>query len=1024
MATDRIFSNYLEKVAKAQSRGNATEHTYRPALIDLLEGFSQDIHATNEPTKQTKVGKPDIGIYDKKNDVIGYVETKDLGKDLDETEKTEQWRRYRSLPNIILTDYLEFRWYVDGDLKRTARLATTEKGGRLAPDERSFSTLISILEGFMGNLGVSAGTPGELAERMAGMAHHIHDLIGVTYDGESEDDSLHVQLRAFQRMLIPDLSPDAFSDMYAQTIAYGLFAARCAAKSGQGFTRQTARELIPKTNPFLREIFDRIAGAGLPEEVSWLVDDLARLLARADMAEILKSFGKATAQDDPVVYFYENFLSAYDPKLREKRGVYYTPGPVVSFIVRSVDHLLKKTFGRKDGLADSSVRVLDPATGTGSFLYSVIQHIYETVKAQGRAGAWDDVVSTEILPRLFGFELLMAPYTVAHLKLSLELQRLGYRFQSKERLGVYLTNTLEEAVKKAEVLFEEAIAEEGQKAAHIKQKEPIMVVLGNPPYSGHSANKGEWITELMKAYKEGVPGLDKPAQAKWLQDDYVKFIRFGQWRIEKTGQGILAFVTNHGYLDNPTFRGMRRSLMESFDEIHLLDLHGNSKKRETAPDGTPDKNVFDIQQGVSIGLFVKRASSGENTSAKVYHTDLWGPREGKYVVLSERDVESLQWKELSPTEPFYLFVPQDESLRLEYEKFWALPVAMNRNGDPAPGIVTTHDEFAVSWSREEAEEKVERFLKTGSEEEARKLWRLCSQSQWNYDRAKQALSDGKWRKHVVPVLYRPFDIRWTVYDPNVAVHRRERVMRHMLAGKNLGIIFMRQAALNEDYSHFGISDKLVDNRAFYSNKGIMFLSPLWLYPEQDGDLFQEGRKPNLNPDFLKAVKDSLGLSPSPEDIFRYAYAVFHSPTYRNRYGGFLKIDFPRLPLTSDKKLFKALAAKGAELAALHLMESPTLEISPAKFETPGTRLVEKVFYDEKAHQVRINSEQFFSGVEKKVWEFQIGGYQVCEKWMKDRKGRKLSAEDVRHYQKIVAAIHQTIRLMAEIDALIPEWPIK
>ncbi|HOW27339.1 MAG TPA: N-6 DNA methylase [Elusimicrobiota bacterium] len=1022
------FTAYIKKIEKALERGDATEHTHRPALKTFLESFQKDVLAVNEPKKTTEAGKPDFSVF-LNNAPVGYIETKDVGKDLDEAEKSEQILRYRkALPSFILTNYLEFRWYVDEDIKMTACLGRANRDGKIKPDSKGLEVLEELLRTFLDHRAPDVASPHDLARRMARMAHFVRDLILGDFRAAPDEGPLHQQYQAFKKMLIPDLKPEGFADMYAQTIAYGLFAARAVAKPGQPFTRQAARDLIPPTNPFLRKVFDRIAGADLPENISWLVDDLARLLDRADMAAILKNFGRAKRQEDPVVYFYEDFLAAFDPALREKRGVFYTPAPVVSYIVRSVDHVLKKALYRPDGFADPSIFVLDPATGTGSFLYAVINSIHDAVKAKGQGGIWDDVVTREILPRIFGFELLMAPYAVAHLKLGLQLKDLGYRFQSNQRLGVYLTNTLEEAVKKSEQLYESYIAEESHEAAEIKREKPIMVVLGNPPYSGISSNTGEWITGLIEDYKV-IDGKPLGERKTWLQDDYVKFIRFGQWRIQKTGQGVLAFVTNHGYLDNPTFRGMRQSLINSFDEIYILDLHGNSNKKETAPDGSPDKNVFDIQPGVSVGIFVKQESS--KGPAQVFHADLWGSREGKYKVLTQQALPDVKWKKLTPKSPFYFFVPKDNRLGKEYEQGWKITDIFPVN---STGIVTARDHFVIDFDEEKLKARINEFVdpKTSDQEIRRKYFEGCGSDKyedgdtrgWKLPEARKNVRDDKdWQKRFQKVLYRPFDERSIYFTPWMVDWPRPEVMRHMVVEKNIALIFMRQVALNEGYSHFGVSNAVVDNRTFYSNKGIMAIAPLWLYPQQGDLLAGTGKEPNLNPKFLKKLKEGLGTIPAPEEIFYYIYAVFHSPTYRERYEEFLKIDFPRVPLTADKKLFKTLAAKGEELASLHLLESPALSRPIAAFNVSGSRDVEKVFYDENKKRIYINKTQYFDSIPSGIWEFQIGGYQVCEKWLKDRKERKLSAEDVRHYQKVVAAIHHTIRLMAEIDDLIPKWPI-
>jgi predicted helicase len=1032
----KLVQGYIRTVEKELAVGNATEHTHRPALKTLIEGLAKGVTATNEP-QRTECGAPDF-LVTKGALTVGYIEAKDVGKSLDEGEKSEQLKRYLdSLTNLILTDYLEFRWYVTGERRLSVRLGTPTKDGKIKRDKANIQAVAELLSDFLAHKAEAVGTPRELAKRMARLAHRLRELVTAAFEKKLNLPSLGNLYKAFCDTLVPDLTIEQFADMYAQTIAYGLFAARCNSPNSTKFTRQYARDLVPKTNPFLRNIFDHIAGAGLPEIIAPEVDDLAQLLAQADMTSVTKDFGKHTAKEDPVVHFYETFLAQYDPVVREMRGVYYTPEPVVSYIVRSIDHLLKTRFNKPQGLADDKTLILDPAVGTATFLYMVVNEIYEAMLSQKQKGMWNDYVAEKLLPRLFGFELLMAPYAVAHLKLGLLLQETGYQFKSDQRLGIYLTNTLEEAIKHSEVLFARWISEEANAAAQIKKEKPIMVVLGNPPYSGHSANKGPWARQLVETYKKDIRELHKPAQAKWLQDDYVKFIAFGQWRIERTGQGILGFITNHAYLDNPTFRGMRQSLINTFSDIYILNLHGSVKKKEAAPDGSKDENVFDIQQGVAIGIFIKE--KGKESPAKIRYADIWGGREGKYRALFDAQIDTTNWQELEPQPPFYLFVPQDTSRLNEYNEFWKISDVMNQNGDPAPGIVTTHDQFAISWSEEEAKDKVSRFLETTSEDEARGLFRLCSQSQWNYDRAKRELSTGGWLKNIKPILYRPFDMRWTILDANVAVHRRERVMRHILAGANIGLCTDRE--VNGDFRHVLCTRQLIDDcTVSLQTRERTYIFPLYLYPAENEMQFEEGRRPNLNPEFIKAVSDKLGLkfvsdgkgdlveTFGPEDVFNYAYAVFHSPTYRSRYAEFLKMDFPRLPLTSDKGLFKTLVEKGAELVSLHLMESPVLEQQriQIKFDVSGSNVVEKVTYNETAKRVYINKEQYFEDIDLEVWNFHIGGYQVCQKWLKDRKSRKLSYDDLVHYQKIVVAIKETIRLMEEMDEVIEEhggWPL-
>jgi len=1049
------FRDYLRELQR-NLKGRATERTHYPALKSLLEALDPKIEVFIEAGHVTAVGNLDFEVRRKMKGPdfpLGWIEAKEPGADLDAIEKSDQLKRYRKLHNLILTDFVELRLYQDGKRVLTARLGAV-LDGKLRPDAAAEAEVRQLLSQFLRAPFAPPRNPAELAKRMAALAHIIRDITLNTFKTEPETGDLHAQYEAFKQTLIPDLSPDQFADMYAQTVAYGLFAAACQPRPAtEPFTRERAAYLIPKTNPFLRKLFNRIAGPELAEPLQPFVKNLAALLDRTDFNSILADFGKRTGKEDPVVHFYEDFLQAYDPKVREMRGVYYTPEPVVLYIVRSIDHLLKTRFNKPDGLADPSVLILDPACGTGTFLYYVIRHIYDHLCAKGQQGAWNSYVSQNLLKRVFGFELLMAPYAIAHLKLGLLLQELGYDFHSDERLGIYLTNTLEEAIKRSEVMFAQWIADEANAAAEIKKEKPIMVVLGNPPYSGHSANKGPWITALMEDYKKECPELYKPAQAKWLQDDYVKFIRFAQWRIDKTGEGILGFITNHAYVDNPTFRCMRSQLRKSFSDIYVLDLHGSSKRHERAPDGGLDENVFDIQQGVAIGLFVKQPQAAGLGSVR--HSNVWGDRTAKNGRLTKLAFSEVEWREVTPDPHFHLFCPQDQDLLAEYNQWPKLNEVMDQNGDAAPGIVTTQDQFAISFTPDESKRKVETLLRTETEDEARRHFRLCTQSQWNYERARRELSKGKWKAAIHPILYRPFDTRWTVFDPNVAVHRRERVMNHMLAGKNLGISTTRSVEIGRGFEHVLCSRNLIQHHTV-SLKEVNYLFPLYLYRSPQiltstASSADSTPQLNYNPHFLVSFKNRLGLGAeatlSGEDVFFFMYAVLHSVGYRRRYAEFLKIDFPRVPLTRDKGLFRALVEKGRELVSLHLMESPKLSNFITHFPVSGSNTVEKVRFEESRQgtasavpkpagkkkaalaaegatgRAYINKEQYFDGVPKNVWEFHIGGYQVCEKWLKDRKGRQLSNDDLNHYQKIVVALNETIRLMREIDDVIPAWPL-
>lgn len=1052
---------YFQEVTQVYQGQNATEHSYRPALKKLMESLDSGIQAINEP-KRIACGAPDFLV---KNGVldVGYMEAKDISVSLKKVEKTAQMVRYFSLGNLILTDYLEFRWYVQGELTLTASLGTIDKNKKIKIDKEGIQAVDQILRQFLLAKVPQITTPKYLAKCMADLAQLMRDAIKTALNDVDKGGTLREQLESFQRVLIKDLTVEQFADMYAQTICYGLFAARCNTDNPQTFSRETAAFKLPKTNPFLRSIFGQIAGPDLDDRISWAVDNLANILQQTEMAEILKDFGKRTRREDPVVHFYETFLAEYDPKMRESRGVYYTPEPVVDYIVKSVDYILKHKFNISKGLADSKkikipnpkgegtiethqVLILDPAVGTGTFMHSVIDFIYDKFKNQ--RGMWSSYVRKHLLPRLFGFELLMAPYTVAHMKLGLQLQELGYDFSSDERLRIYLTNTLQEAFQiPAADGFMNRIRDEAEAAKDIKQDVPVMVILGNPPYSYESINTDPWIVGLVRDYYQvdGKPlGERNP---KGLLDDYVKFIRFAQHRVSETGYGIVALITNHGYLDNPTFRGMRQNLMQTFDEIYVLDLHGNSKKKEVCPDGSPDKNVFDIQQGVAISIFIKYENSQQKL-ATVYHADLWGMREvyenkelvgGKYHWLAENDISSTEWTEIKPQPGFNTFKINDDILCNEYNKFWKITNILIVNND---GIVTARDDLTIKFTQKDVLDTINKFVSL-SIEDARKIFDLGEDTRdWKITLAQKDLKEsGLLKTNIIPIYYRPFDYRYTYYTGKTKGFHctpRGEVMQHMIINDNLGLAVGRQGlAVNDPEWSLVTSLKNIIDKNVFRRGGICFF-PLYLYPTNTPTLFDSpptnapgGRKPNLSPEFITELSQKLDLefisdgkgnktkTFGPEDIFNYIYAIFHSPNYRQRYAEFLKIDFPRVPLTANAALFWELVIKGDKLVKYHLMKETGTEIST--YPIPGSDIVEQVKYHENHQQIWINSQQYFDQVPQQIWNFYIGGYQVCQKWLKDRKGRQLNFDDINHYQNIISIISETIKIMENIDQIIENY---
>lgn len=1015
------LEQYIDNINKRFKLGNATEHTFRGDLQQLLESLVLDIRATNEPKRQS-CGAPDY-ILTKKEIPVGFIEAKDIGdKDLEGAKKTgnkEQFDRYKaSLNNLIFTDYLDFHLYIDGIYITKIAIAEIQNG-TIVPLPNNFATFTNLIKDFASHVGQTIKSSKKLAEMMAGKARLLSDVIekALTSDeANKEDSTLKDQMNAFKQILIHDITPKGFADVYAQTIAYGMFAARLHDATLPTFSRQEAAELIPKSNPFLRKLFGYIAGPEIDDRIKWIVDSLVDIFLACNVEEILKNYGKSTKMEDPIIHFYETFLSEYDPKLRKARGVWYTPAPVVNFIVRAVDDILKTEFDLPQGLADSSktkikvdvqgkkteqevhkVQILDPATGTGTFLAETIKHIHK--KFEGQQGIWSNYVETHLLPRLNGFELLMASYAMAHLKLDLLLTETGYKPTTNQRFRVYLTNSLEESHPDTGTLFANWLSTEANEANHIKRDSPVMCVIGNPPYSGESANQGEWIMKLMEDYKIEPDSKEKLKEknSKWINADENKFIRYGQHYIEKNGSGILAFINPHSFLDNPTFRGMRWHLLKTFDKIYTIDLHGNSKKNETAPDGSVDVNVFDIMQGVSINIFVKTGTKKANELGKVFHYDLFGKREFKYDFLLDNSIKSIPYKELPNIAPNYFFVNKDFDEQKIYENGFKVSEIFASNN---VGIVTSKDAILINESKNELLKNVEDFYQIQAD-----------------------------KNIIKPISYRPFDNKFIYYDVKIIERAREKSMQHFFNGKNIGLVIARQCV--GDWKYIFISKLIgefnLTGTAGRYGSGNYF--PLYLYPEPNGQQTigqSTERTPNLNTEIVKQIADKLGLAFTiekettndtfaPIDILDYIYAVLHSPTYREKYKEFLKIDFPRVPYPKDKVIFWQLVKLGGEIRQIHLLENPTVEKYITQYPEDGNNIVVKPKYQDG--KVYINDTQYFDNVPQIAWDFYIGGYQPAQKWLKDRKERTLEFDDILHYQKIIVALTETDRLMNEINKI-------
>lgn len=1046
------ISDYLKIVNERFQNGISREHSYRADLEQLIRSIVPDVDVTNEPANVTDCGNPDY-VISKKKIPIGYIEAKDIGKDLNSKSYEEQFTRYKNaLDNLIITDYIWFQFFQHGELVFETRIAEIEDT-KLVPLEANFKPFENQIKDFCTHIGQTIKSSHKLAQMMASKARLFQNVLekATTSDEETEaNTSLKDQYQAFKEILIHDITPKAFADIYAQTLTYGMFAARLHDTTLDDFSRQEAAELIPKSNPFLRKLFQYIAGYDIDPRIITPVENLAEVFRATNLRDLLADFGKSTQQNDPIVHFYETFLAEYDPKLRKARGVWYTPEPVVKFIVRAVDDILKTEFDIKDGLADTSktkikvrtqshkkagfteveqevhkVQILDPATGTGTFLAEVIKYIYEG-KFKAMQGVWSSYVEKDLIPRLNGFELLMASYAMAHLKLDLLLQETGYKAKNEQRLKVFLTNSLEEAHPDTGTLFANWLSTEANEANQIKRDTPVMCVIGNPPYAVSSTNKGDWIQNLITDYKK-----DLNERKINLDDDYIKFLRYGQHYIDKNGSGVLAYISNNSFIDGVTHRQMRKHLLESFDKVYILDLHGNSRKKETSPDGSVDKNVFDIMAGVSINIFIKTEQHKSKKLGQIYHTDLYGKRDIKYHYLDNNSMSTINWQLLENKAPYFFYVPKDFSLEADYSKGFKLDEIFDFNNS---GFETAKDSFIIKFNKEDID-----YLKSNiSNKSLEELVEEYQIKRTKLEEVKEDITNAK----SIETLYRPFDYRHTLVSKNskgVMFRPRYDTVRHLMKD-NLGLLCCKRQT-SFDFQHTFITKRAVERCSVSLQTGeVSYVFPLYLYSKDKELMFTEiKRNPNLNQKIIKALSKKLGLTFTnekettkgtfaPIDILDYIYAVLHSPTYREKYKEFLKIDFPRVPYPKDEATFWQLVKLGGEIRQVHLLEAAQTEnyitTYPADGDNVVTRKLTKTSIGfeltneaKQTGKVWINDEQYFDGVALVAWEFYIGGYQPAQKWLKDRRERELSFDDILHYQKIIVALTETDRLMKKVDKI-------
>lgn len=1026
------LAQYLTRLQTLRANPNATDElSLRPALDELFQNLpAKNISFVGEGKKQAS-GRPDFTFSRKPlDDDFGYIEAEkpaaDLG-DLKGHAKHQNDAFQTAFDNFLLTNHYDFRLFDGG--KPVESVVLPSKASLLTDaHELGFQKL---WDRFTSAAVPAPKTASDLAVLLARRARALR--FNIIESLKDLDSPLHGDLDAFRKLLLPDLNEADFANLYAETLTYGLFAARCQHTGAGRFSLATANRALRRT-PLLRTLY-RLFEEKIDPKLEWILDAMAAILDGAAIDDIRAYFENRAGRPDPMIDFYEPFLAQYDARARRARGVYYTPEPVVSFIVRGVHSLLKSRFDMELGLAGGA-KILDPATGTGSFLFAVVDEMHREVGAKN----WKSFVrDRKPLEQLFGFELMVAPYTVAHLKIALQMEGLGTPLGESERVQIFLTNTLDDARRQTEATLESAISDEVNLAADVKEQSKILVVLGNPPYAAKSANVSKWEVEgvqgegtilrngkkqrfvsnvarfeftavgaQIETYRivDGAPMGER--NSKYLSDDYVKFLAFAQMRIEKSGEGIVAFITPHGYLENPTFRGMRQSFLKTFTRIYVLDLHGNANKKEVSLGDSSDKNVFDIKQGVAIMLAVKEKGK---SGCEVLHAEEWGSYKEKEVALFKKDIATMKWNPANPVSPMYFFTPRDDVSFPDYQRGWSVIDIFSFS---SPGVKTHRDATAIAFDADGLKKQVAEYLET---------------SVANVDETKMGETD-----------YRPFDRRFCYYGKDISDRPRPDLLDNVFNHDNVSLAVSRQQATLG--FHHAFAARFPANDCFISNvsREANYAFPLYLYishkeatKKQTGTLAgldlegaKLGKRANLSPLFTKALGNALKIPEeklfehiAPEDVFGFIYAVLHAPTYRARYGAFLKTDFPRIPLPTSVEAFTSLAKAGLELVALHTLDAgaaPVLK-SDRYALSDGSDAVVKVRFDGANNRLHISDAQWFENVEAPTASFKVGGYVVAEKWLSDRKGRVLSFDERRVFPQILVALDETRRIMDEIDAV-------
>lgn len=1007
-----MIQKYLIEIAQTTIQGDAREESYYPHLSNLVKVFSDSIgkkktHITILP-KKTEAGNPDFRIWDGQQNIVGYIEAKVPGADLNKIETSEQLKRYRdTFPNVILTDFYEFRLYRDGKLIEKTFIGRHFIAGKLKtqPPVENENQFIDLLEKFF-NFSLpkvfSAETLAiELAKRTRFLKEEV--INQELEDKENNSNQVIGFYDAFQKYLISGLTKEDFADLYAQTIAYGLFASRT--RTDGDFNRRLAYNFIPPTIGILKDVFQFISLGSLPLQMEVIVDDIAAILNAADISNILQDYYKKGKGQDPIIHFYETFLNKYDKSTQEKRGVYYTPEPVVDYIVHSLNEILKSNFDKEDGFANTDVTVLDPAGGTLTFLAQTAKYAIEDFTEKYGEGHRANFIKEHILKNFYAFELMMAPYAIAHLKMSFLLDEYGYMMKDTDRFKLYLTNTLEiEDLEQTRIPGMASLSEESKQATLVKRKQPILAIMGNPPYSIASYNKSTFIEDIMYLYKEDVKD-EKNIQL--LSDDYAKFIRFCHWKIEQVGEGVMGLITKNTYLNTSAFKGLRKKLLQSFDKIYIFNLHG--KLYEKTPDGGKDQNVFDIRVGTAILIAVKTGKKKNNNFARLFYSDLFGDRTTKYDYLEKHNISNTKWEELNIDPNYFFFEKKTFNEADLYNSFLKIDEIFKLYNT---GVETRRDSITLKDTMEEIKSVVRNFINLDVAT-LNDAYQTFDTRDWKTQQAKEDIIKNKDKNLYQRYLHKPFKYKYTFYtgeSKGFMGTPANATMQHFILGNNYGLI-LKKRSTEPVYTSCFCSNSIVD-RNFLGGQSYVF--PLWIY-EGKGGLFGASKRSNLSPDLENTIEKLYNKKDLTEAIFYYIYAVLYCPKYREAFAEQLQIDYPKIPFTNDFKLFKTISEIGKSLSELHLLTSKELSKPLIKFNGNGNNKVTDIDFKENDEQLFINPTQYFTGITKELWEWKIGKNKPIQRWIKNAKDKELGLNETIEFGKICSAIKLTFDKQAEVD---------